>query len=58
MIIQTYIESKCPTCGLNFLPVEWLEWRSRGYCQKKCDPTYKEEPAEIDPEEEAQGKLF
>lgn len=32
----SYTEKKCPTCGLGFLPVDWLEWRKRGYCRKEC----------------------
>ena len=37
--IARYTQQRCRTCGLGYLPVGWLEWRTRGYCTQDCDPT-------------------
>jgi hypothetical protein len=28
----------CKTCGLSFMVVGWLAWRTEGYCSKTCRP--------------------
>jgi hypothetical protein len=41
--VARYTAVKCRTCGLDYLPVQWLESRVRGYCCAECDPTVVEE---------------
>ena len=37
-IVASYVPVRCHCCGLEFLPVSWLQWRAAGYCSKECWP--------------------
>lgn len=54
----TYELQCCKTCGLRFLPVDWLAHRVEGYCREKClpKPETKDEQQENDALE--QNDLF
>lgn len=36
--ILTREVATCKTCGLAFMVVDWLPWRTEGYCSKACQP--------------------
>ena len=54
MLIQLHKDKVCVTCGLKYMPVDWLKWRVEGYCQESCDPRTLE-PAENDDQFELFG---
>jgi hypothetical protein len=36
--------ARCKMCGLVFMVVDWLPWRTKGYCSKHCLP-WRDSPA-------------
>lgn len=39
-VTQRIVREACKGCGLWFLPVPWIESRTRGYCCEKCTPEF------------------
>lgn len=43
MIFEKRLD-RCRACHMWFLPVDWLPWRTRGYCCAACEPAVMSPP--------------